>query len=160
MVEEGFLHQQNQPDKGLEKIQFSIEQDEDGYPPVCIETAWARRTQDGYYELNNSPFYAIDVSWKDIVDVEQMPNGILKFKRVVRRSGHSTIRVVALEKEEKKTLQKKLEELGCSWEGGDVPSLISVDIPPHVDIEQVRNLLQEGSDNGFFDYEEASIQHS
>lgn len=160
MAEKEFLHHKDQPDKGLGKIQFSLEQDEDGYPPMGIETLWARRTKEGYYELANSPFYAIDVSWKDIVDVEEMPDGALKYKRVVKRSGHSTIRVIALEKDEMKPLQEKLEDLGCSWEGGDVPSLISVDIPPHINIEQVRSLLQEGSDNGFFDYEESSIQHS
>lgn len=160
MADDKPLHRHSPPEKGLEKVQFSLEQDEDGYPPVSIEAIWARKTTDGYYELDNSPFYALEVSWRDIVDVEKMPDGTLQFKRVVRQSGHSTIRVVALKKEGMKPLQKKLEELGCSWEGGDVPSLISVDIPPSIDIEQVRSLLQEGSDSGFFDYEESSIQHS
>jgi hypothetical protein len=159
MAGDSVLHRRSQPDEGLEKVQFVIEQDEDGYPPVSIETVWARRTSDGYYELDNSPFYATEVSWKDVVDIEEMPDGTLQFKRVVRQSGHSTIRVVALKKGEMEPLKRKLEEFGCSWEGGDVPSLISVDIPPRVDIKRVRSLLQEGSDNGFFDYEESSVQH-
>lgn len=159
MAGDNVLHRQGQPDEGLKKVQFVIEQDEDGYPPVSIETLWARRTKDGYYELDNSPFYALDVSWKDVVDIEEVPDGTLQFKRVVKQSGHSTIRVVTLKKGELEPIKRKLEKLGCSWEGGDVPSLISVDIPPHIDIEPVRNLLQEGSDHGFFDYEESAVRH-
>lgn len=159
MAGDNVLHRQSQPEESLKKVQFIIEQDEDGYPPVTIETVWTRKTKDGYYELDNSPFYALDVSWKDVVDVEEVSDGTLQFKRVVRQSGHSTVRVVALKKGELEPLKRKLEELGCSWEGADVPSLISVDVPPHVDIERVRDLLQEGSDNGFFDYEESSIRH-
>lgn len=143
----------------LVKVLFSIEQDDEGYPPVSGETLWARPTEDGFYELDNSPFYAVDVSWKDVVDAEPMSEHGLKFKKVVRRSGHSTIRVIALQKDELPILQKKLEKLQCSWEGSDLPSLITVDIPPSVDIHEVMTLLQEGSDERLFDYEEASIQH-
>lgn len=159
MADNKELHGKSEPGEGLVKVYFSIEQDEDRYPPVSVEALWARRTKKGYYELRNSPFYATDVSWKDVVDVEEMPDTRLQFKRVVKQSGHSTIRVVTLKKGELEPLKKKLEEFGCSWEGGDVPSLISVDIPPHIDLERVRSLLQEGSDKGYFDYEESSIQH-
>jgi len=159
MTDDKVIHRQSQLGEGLAKVQFSIRQDEDGYPPISAETLWARRTKDGYYELDNSPFYAFGVSWKDVVDVEEMPDATLQFKRVVKQSGHSTIRVVTLKKGELEPIKRKLEELGCSWEGGDVPSLISVDIPPHIDLERVRSLLQEGSNKGHFDYEESSVQH-
>jgi len=150
---------QDRSAEGLVKVLFSLDQDEDGYPPVTSETLWARRTPEGLYELDNIPFYAQGVSWKDIVAAEPNTEGMLEFQRVAKPSGHSTIRIVASEKNEMTKVQQELERLGCSWEGSNQPSLISVDVPPEVDLQQIWNFLRTGLDEGRWDYEDASIQH-
>lgn len=145
--------------EGLVKVLFSFEQDEDGYPPVTSESLWAKPTTEGLFELDNIPFYAQGVSWKDVVAAEPAGEGMFRFKRVVEPSGHSTIRVVAFKHDEMQPLQKELERLGASWEGSDQPSLIAIDIPPEVDIRRVWDFLQGGMDEGRWDYEDAAIQH-
>jgi hypothetical protein len=50
----------------LVKIVFSLERDDDGYPPVTTESLWAKSKADGLFELYNVPFYAQGISWKDI----------------------------------------------------------------------------------------------
>lgn len=141
------------------KIQFPVEQDGDGYPPVTIETLWANAISDGSYEIDNIPFYARDVNWKDRVSATCSEDGMLTFERVLNRSGHSTIRIIALMKSEMPSIQKEIESLRCTWEGSDVPSLISVDIPPTVKISDVRKILDADTEMGRLEYEEACIQH-
>lgn len=36
------METQSKSERGLEKIWFNIEQDKDGYPPVTVESIWAR----------------------------------------------------------------------------------------------------------------------
>ena len=145
--------------EGLVKVLFSLQQDEDGYPPVASESLWAKPTTEGLFELDNIPFYAQGVSWKDVVAAEPSVEGTFIFKKVVKPSGHSTIRVIAFKHDEMQPLQQELERLGASWEGSDQPCLIAVDIPPAVDIQRVWDFLQAGMDEGRWDYEDAAIQH-
>jgi hypothetical protein len=146
--------------EGLVKILFSLEQDEDGYPPVTSESLWAKPVAEHLFELDNIPFYACGISWKDMVAADPLTEGTFAFSKVVKPSGHSTIRVIVFAKDEMERLQKELGRLGASWEGSDASSLVAIDIPPEVDIKQVLDFLQSGMDEGRWDYEEASIQHS
>jgi hypothetical protein len=145
--------------EGLVKVLFSLEQDEDGYPPVTSESLWAKPKTEGFFELDNIPFYALGVSCKDTIAAEPTAEGMFVFKKVVKPSGHSTIRVLVFGEDAMQPLQKALERLGASWEGSDQPSLIAVDIPAEVDIQQVWDFLQTGMNEGRWDYEDASIQH-
>ncbi len=146
--------------EGLVKVLFSLQQDEDGYPPVASESLWAKPTTEGLFELDNIPFYAQGVSCKDVVAAEPSVEGTFTFKGVVKRSGHSTIRVVALKHDEMQPLQQELERLGASWEGSGQPRLIAVDVPPEVDIQRIWHFLQGGMNEGRWDYEDAAIQHT
>lgn len=139
------------------KILFALEQDEDGYPPVSVESLWATKTPDNFYELDNIPFYAQGVSYKDVVKAEPDAEGALYFEKVIRRSGHSTVRVIVFDLKECDGLQKDIEALGCSWEGSHEPSLFAVDIPPGVDVSSVIKFLQDGLDQDRWDYEEACV---
>lgn len=141
------------------KVLFVLEQN-DGYPPVGTEGLWATKTPDGFYELDNIPFYAQEVSYKDVVQAAPDADGAFYFEKVVRRSGHSTVRVIVFDLKERDDLQRNLEALGCSWEGGHEPSLIAVDIPREVGISSVLRFLRDGFDQDRWDYEEACIPKS
>jgi hypothetical protein len=67
--------------EGLVKIVFSLEQDEDGYPPVKTESLWAKPKADGSFELDNTPFYAQGISRKDIVAAEPISQACLPSRR-------------------------------------------------------------------------------
>ncbi len=72
------------------KIEFRVK---DG-DSVNVETPWANKIGDNIYELDNSPFYAYNVSWKDVIEALPGPDGMLEFKKVVKKSGHKTVRVI------------------------------------------------------------------
>lgn len=128
----------------LAKIVFRVP-DEDG--ECYVETLWCRPLGADRYELDNSPFYAYSVSWKDVVlapydAAEQRP----VFQSVVEKSGHKTIRVAFGEAADSAgTSQSVLDQLvalGCTYEGAN-PQYISVDIPPEVSLESVREFMIE-----------------
>jgi hypothetical protein len=60
-----------------------------------VETLWATALGNDEYKLDNSPFYAYSISWKDTVcaPVDES-EGLPTFIRVVKKSGHRTIRVI------------------------------------------------------------------
>ena len=57
------------------KIEFRVVDGDN----VNVETPWAKRLGDNLYELDNSPFYAYNVSWKDAIEALPAPDGMLEF---------------------------------------------------------------------------------
>jgi hypothetical protein len=114
-------------------------------PDGEIETLWARQLGPDLYELDNTPWFAYGVSWRDVVEARS-PSGadFPEFVRVVRKSGYRTIRLIldppADKAPESQAILDRLRELGCSYEGAN-PHLIGVDIPPSVDLMTVRQFL-------------------
>jgi hypothetical protein len=141
------------------KIFFSLEQDEEGYPPVAMESLWAKEVSTGLYEIDNIPFYVVGISFGDLVEATLDHSKLMTFVRLKQASAHSTIRVILFKKEARTELVEKLEKLGCSWEGGSVSTFLSIDIPPEVIFMSVLNVLDEGLESDAWDYEEAAIRH-
>ncbi|OOW87423.1 hypothetical protein Xvtw_06640 [Xanthomonas campestris pv. vitiswoodrowii] len=124
------------------KVLFRVP-DDDG--SASVETLWAIPLGGDLYKLDNSPFYAYGVSWQDTVLApidprEQMPT----FQSVVERSGNRTIRVIfeppVSPGNASDELLQDLAALGCSYEGAN-PRYISVNIPPDVELQDVRSYL-------------------
>ena len=136
-----------QPPSSDSKVLFRVQED-DGSSRV--ETLWATALGDDEYMLDNSPFYAYSVSWKDTVyaPVDEA-EGLPTFVRVVRKSGHRTIRVIfdppVQEGNESDVVLQGLVALGCSYEGAN-RGYVSIDLPPSVSLERVRQyLIQQGA---------------
>jgi|SRR5579859_3562828 len=112
----------------------------------------------GTYVLDNSPFYAYDVSLEDTI-AASMQDGCLVFERVVRRGGHSTYRVRLPEGESHDAFLKHWspqEHLGCTYEGTGVHPrrLYAIDVPPGVSVRNVYDLLEQGEHEGWWEFEE------
>ena len=126
------------------KVLFRVP-NEDGSAEV--ETLWATHLGDDKYKLDNSPFYAYGVSWEDVVlapfsEEEQLPT----FLKVVAKSGNRTIRVIfdppVEDGNQADQILKGLVGLGCDYEGAN-KKYLSVNIPPNINLESVRNYLIE-----------------
>ncbi|WP_328984038.1 DUF4265 domain-containing protein [Thiorhodovibrio winogradskyi] len=126
------------------KVLFRVP-NEDGSAEV--ETLWATSLGGDKYKIDNSPFYAYGVSWEDIVlapfsEEEQFPT----FQSVVSKSGNRTVRVSfdppIEEGNESDVILKGLVSLGCDYEGANT-KYISVNIPPNVSLDEVRQYLIE-----------------
>jgi len=131
-----------QPSAPDSKVLFRIPA-EDG--SADVETLWATALGGDEYKLDNSPFYAYSVSWQDIVYAPfDEKEGRPTFVRVVKKSGHRTIRInfdppVQNGNESDQVLQG-LVLLGCTYEGAN-RGYIAIDIPQEIDLERVRQYL-------------------
>jgi hypothetical protein len=141
------------------RILFSLKRDETGYPPVDWERLWAIPKGDQLYELDNIPFFALDVASADLVAVSENSAGELIFGSVAVSGMHSTIRVIMFDLDAKDATMKTLESLGCQWEGSHLPKLCAIDVPPQVDYELVMDFLNQRAGDGVLDYEEAAVRH-
>lgn len=111
------------------------------------------------YVIDNSPFYAYDISWGDTV-VTERKSGRLLFKSVKDRGGHSTYRVRMADGRDHDQFLMKFDEmrvLGCTFEGSGAEHrrLYSIDVPPSADIKRIYSLLEEGEECGDWEFEEA-----
>ena len=98
-----------------------------------VETPWAKQVGENLYELDNLPWYAYGISCGDIVEAFPSEDGLPEFRRVVRKSGNRTVRVIlkppANESTDSKSLLDRLVSMGCNYEGMD-HSYVAVNIPP------------------------------
>jgi hypothetical protein len=84
------------------------------------ESMRALAVGENLYELHNVPFYAYDLNFLDIVEaVSDREDLKPELRRVVRRSGHRTLRVFlsrTVTSSEGVALLKTLDELGATFE--------------------------------------------
>ena len=134
---------QHSPDS---KVLFRVPE-EDG--SAQVETLWATALGDDRYRLDNSPFYAYSVSWEDIVYAPfDEQEGMPAFVRVDQKSGHRTVRVIfdppVQDGSKSDAVLQGLCSLGCTYEGAN-RGYMSIDLPPGVQLEKVRQYLIEQS---------------
>ena len=110
-----------------------------------VETLWAKPLGNNQYCLDNGPWYAYRVSWRDVV--EAMPpatGGLSEFVRVVRKSGNRTVRVILEAKvrsnDPPHPVLEGLKKLGCSYEGSH-GRLFSINVPATTQLEEIRKFL-------------------
>lgn len=115
-----------------------------------VETLWAVPVGEGLYRLDNTPFFTYRVSWKDVVRAEPDADGVLSFINVAEKSGNRTVRVITngcdTTSKEAKPFLDGIIELGCSYEGFR-PRLISINVPPEVDLQTVADYLVASGHN-------------
>ncbi|MHC5021610.1 MAG: DUF4265 domain-containing protein [Planctomycetota bacterium] len=135
------------------KIAFHLEVDEDGYPPVSVETLWAESLGGGRYRIDNIPFFVRDATDGDIVAASYVDEE-LRFTEVLEDSRNSLIRVLCRDGSNPQTLRKQLSVLGCETEFNGVHSLIAVSIPAGQPVEPVQQALATLRKQGLVDFEE------
>lgn len=140
------------------KMFFELEQDDEGYPPVNVESLWVSERLDGLYEIDNIPFFVRDIALSDIVFGCLDENNVLWFQGVAQPSRHRTLRVLTKSEHDVSGVRDALKRLGCSSEGSHIAKLISVDVPPNVIYDDLRAFLDEGEANGQFEYEESCLR--
>jgi hypothetical protein len=113
---------------------------------VHVETPWAKQVDENLYELDNLLWYTYGVSCGDIVEAIPADDGLPEFRRVVRKSGNRTVRVIlnppADASTDSKSILDRLVSMGCDYEGMD-HSYIAVNIPPTANFGDVCAFLTE-----------------
>jgi hypothetical protein len=124
------------------KVIFRVPEDDGSF---SVETLWATALGNDEFKLDNSPFHAYSVSWGDVVYAPvELAEGMPTFVRVIRKSGHRTVRVIfdppVLAGNDSDRVLKGLISLGCTYEGAN-RGYMSIDVPPSVQLESVRRYL-------------------
>lgn len=124
-----------------------------------IENMYAIPMKNGYFLLDNSPFYIFGISAGDMFSSKKDGGGLL-FDKVVFRGGHSTYRIklpIGADHDFFMNHWEFLAKLGCSFEGSSQNSqrLYSIDMPPEVDVNTAYQYLEEKEAAGVWVFEEA-----
>jgi hypothetical protein len=139
-------------DEGLVKV--FVELDGDG--PFASESFWARPLGDDLYELRNSPWFAFDLHFYDVVRaVPDQPDEKPRILEVVRRSGHKTLRVVFPPKVSERQRVRMLRSLH-RWRGFHEHydgGLYAIDVEPDGDYGAVCDQLWKWEQAGRLEYE-------
>jgi hypothetical protein len=141
-----------------ENIKIRIWLPKDEWHGCLSETIWVLKTADGRFLINNTPFFAKGISYRDDVELVEQDNELV-FSRVVKPSGHASYRILLWASTTRAQFLQSwaaIEKLGCSYEESDFLKnpLFAVDVPPHVNVEKVYNLLERGEAAGVWGFEE------
>ena len=123
---------------------------------IAEETLWAVLLENGLYQIDNIPFYAPNISNKDIIAIED-DEGVLYFDDLIETSGHSTVQIVFFDDSKSSNLLNKLETMDCSWEGMKDRPYYTVDIPFNINYKPVKALLDKEAEIGVLDYKESCL---
>lgn len=120
------------------------------------EALWARSLGDDRYQIDNVPFFAYDLNFRDIVEaVADAPDLKPSVRRVLERSGHRTMRVMFSDKvalEERLRLLHSLAPLHVSFENNN-SSHFALDLELAADMTKVRKQLDRWLAAEILDYE-------
>ncbi|MEO3767752.1 DUF4265 domain-containing protein [Streptomyces sp. B5E4] len=139
---------------GHVKVHSRLEVDENGWPPVSVESMWAVDLGDGTVRLDNTPWFARGVASDDIIRVEVDAEGVRWAGETVRASENCTIRLIVLKDGGSGAARQKVLEtfhrLGTTGEGLEQFRMVALDVPPDADLSRIRRLLEHGDAQGWW----------
>ena len=140
------------------KVHFHLSQDEDGYPPVAVESLWAVPGANAdEYVIDNIPFFVRDATIGDTVRARD-EEGNRWFENLVCSSPNSLLRVVFFDRSRVEEINKRLVALGCSTEYMKQYNILAVSVPESAELADVQSYLQAEADAGNIDYEEPILR--
>lgn len=140
------------------RIHFRLTPDADGYPPVAVETVWARPGDSAeLFTLDSIPFFARAATFQDVVRTVR-DDGHLWFEELVQPSENSLIRLVFFLPERIAEVCETLSALGCSTECFPDRRLVAVNVPRQASLPGVQAYVTQQASAGVLDYEEPILR--
>ena len=122
------------------------------------EHVWAIQ-QGSAFIIDNIPFFAPNIAYKDIVSIENDDDN-LHFDDILEESGHSTIQITFFNHEKIQDTLLHLESMGCSWEGMKGFTYFAIDIPDDIDYSLIQDFLDSKFDQKILDYRESCLSEN
>ena len=120
------------------------------------ESMWALPLGGDLYEIRNTPFYAYDLNFLDVVRaLAPSPEVKPHVLAVVRRSGHETLRVFfnePIEESRRTAILDDLARFGVSYEGCS-PRYFALDVTPGSTVAELRAHLDQLEREDVLSYE-------
>jgi len=144
------------------KFRLVINLDSEDWHGLSTETVWATKIEEKY-RIENYPLYAKGISYGDLVFGHSIGDNLIQLDSIFETSGNSTYRVlygqeVAIKAQ---ALLKKLKDLGCGFEGGEINALniATVNIPEKVNADRAWKIIKSGLDSEVWEVEEGVDRH-
>lgn len=143
------------------KVHFRLDTDEDGWPPVGVESLWAVDLGDGTVRLDNTPWFVRGVASDDVVRVEVDEDGQRWASETVRASENCTIRLIVMKDggttAARQSVLEMFHRLGTTGEGIEQYRMVALDVPPGADLPKIRELLEHGAAEEWWHWEEGCV---
>jgi hypothetical protein len=135
-----------------------IEKDPNGYPKSRDFEALLCRPLDAECSecaVASVPFYVRNIAYGDTISTEEYPENILRFKKVIRRSGYSVYRILLHDSSKREELIRKLLDSDALVEqdGG----LIAFAVPPTTNSDSLIDYVLKGKREGLWGAQDGYI---
>ena len=143
-----------------------MSEDHDGLTKVHIdlpnhwqskgESMWARPLGDDLYEIHNVPFCAYGLNCLDVVlATADAPDLKPEIRKVVRRSGNQTLRVIYEGKTDRDQQNEIIDTIRGmdAWVERSSKTMICININPSADYQAICNYLFTLEQDGWLQYE-------
>jgi hypothetical protein len=151
-------------DEKMVRVFFSLEC-EDDWPPVSVESVWARSTNEPHhYLIENTPFFVLSATLGDLVVAnhrltsDKSEADVLWFQERVKWGGNALIRLIVRQKEVEDEIVAWLHRNGCVCERFNKFSMVAVSIPREVDQKFIQEHLLQHEEAGNVYVEEAILR--
>lgn len=144
------------------KVFYTLQVNEDGYPPISVEMLNATRVSDDAFLIENSPFFAENVAFHDVVRARPTPvQGQFEFCGVVEESPFTALSIILLDVSMDRFLMDLLRGLGCVLEYGEFGAyrVLAVAVPPRIDYRPLRTQLEDLERRELISFAELSLAH-
>jgi hypothetical protein len=124
-----------------------------------VESLWCAKDGENYV-VETIPLDVENIARGDLIEVRyvQQENAYY-FKKVIKPSGNSTVKVQFVDAEYIPATQESLNALGCDCASSEVRKLLTVNIPRDIDYSQVKMFLDNGVLANTWQYEESCLAH-
>lgn len=141
------------------KVAFQLEQNEDGYPPVALETLNASDLGGGLFKIENAPFFAESIAYGDVVAARASTSGSCAFDKVVERSTFTSLSILILQEGMDVLLMDLFRGKDCVIEYGEFGDfrVLAVAVPKTCDYAALRATLQTLEDDDQISFAELAV---
>ncbi|MGO4361688.1 MULTISPECIES: DUF4265 domain-containing protein [unclassified Terrabacter] len=143
----------------LYKVAFDLPENLARWARASTERLWTEKTPVRMESrVCNVPFYVKGIALGDIVRVRaDNERRELVFEEFVAPSGHSTVRLIILDKTELDRIGSLLKKFECAWEVDGSGILWAIDVPPAVAYDTLLIALMQLKEAGKIEIEESAV---
>jgi len=147
-------------DTTTELISFSLNIEEDGWPPISVEVLHGKLLGPNRAKIENTPFFIEGISLDDVVEVvRHKETGKFKFKNLLEPCGNKALSIILSNWDMKNEVTEFLRSHNCFVEFGEfgVTKMLAVGIFPNTDYSIISKYLDQKEKNGSISYAELCI---
>lgn len=133
----------------------------DNLAGATTETLWAEAKGNDVYSLRNTPFYALGVSFGDLIKAK-LVDGALLFAGIVKHNGHSTYQVLLRVPKDDPEVTRMLADLcklHCNVEFAS-ERFLAIDVKPNANIFAVYSELERVEALKLISFQEGHCGHA